>query len=1042
MTLARIPAGHGHATILPEMDFETYSEAGYQWTSTKWARLPGAAKYGLPAVGSTVYAQHPSTEALMLAYDLKDGRGEQQWLLGMAPPRDLFAHFAAGGLVEAVNDKFEYEIWAYVCVRKYGWPPIHRRQLRDAAAKALAWGLPRSLADMARVTGANVQKNTEGKRLINKFSCPRQPTKSDPRTRTQLWDDPADAALFCQYNVDDIRAEAAVSRLIPDLEGEELEFQLLTQEMNARGMQVDLGSVHACIKTLEQAYADSNAQLCALTSGAVESATQGARMINWLASQGVMTTSLDADRRAELLARPWPPGSVAAEALRLYDLVTGSGVKKVYAMARMADERGRLCNMYVYHGARTGRDTGADVQPQNLVKAGHSLKQCEACERLLLPDASECPDCGPMWMLNPVGWSWEAADATLDVIREGRAAEVFPSPVLAVSGCIRSLFTAAPGHDLICSDYSSIEAVVTACLAGEQWRIDAFKRGDDIYLTSAALINGVTLDWYMANGGKKHPDRQKVGKPAELGLGFGGWIGAWRQFDDSGTYSDEEVKRLIVKWREASPAIVELWGGQSRGRPWAPTRMERYGLEGAAINAVNFPGMLFKVPMCDVTYFVKDDVLYCKLPSGRHLAYHRPRLEPSTRWDNHLALSFEGWNNNPKKGPAGWQRMELYGGLLCENCIGEGTPVLTPRGWVQIENVTRDDLVHDGNGWVNHGGLLFKSVQNCVSIDGVLMTPDHEVLTNDGWQAASQDPRPYRPDLRNFASSPAGAKRRGKALVGLPLRVWRYLRKNTRRAEKGPSAGQDPQLRVFISRGPKPGKDHTRAFYQPSVCGLAGHESPLFKPKPPCLAQLRWAGDKSLRALATKFRKLLGRHGRDLPTGLRAGPPRQQWWVHARQLSVGAPDYERQQPAHQHDAGHPCGTHDRVRSGPVLSDSEVDPILQTEPGLAVIKGVRVYDILNAGPQHRFVVLGASGPFIVHNCVQATARDILRRGAINLERAGYPIVLRVHDELAAEVPEGWGSVEEFEKLMADAPEWAAGWPIKAAGGWRGKRYRKD
>lgn len=687
----RLEAGHGYATVVPDLDFETYSEAGYQWNDErgKWERLPGASQYGISVVGSMVYAQHPSTEVLMLAYDLKDGLGPRQWLPGMAPPQDLFDHFAAGGIAEAVNDKFEYEIWTYVCMRKMGWPSIHRRQLRDAAAKALAWGLPRSLGNMAQVTGADVQKNEHGKRLINKFSCPRQPTKGDSSTRIHLWQpgEVDDSTLYCTYNIDDIRSEAAVSMMVPDLDGEELEFQQLTQEMNARGMAIDIESVKACIATLEREYASANAKLAAVTNGAVESATQGKRMRDWLETQGVYTSSLDATHREELMARPWPPGSPVAEALRLYDLVTGAGVRKVYAMLRMVDERGRLCNLYVYHGARTGRDAGADVQPQNLVKAGHNLHQCKAHEKPVTFDLETpvCPKCGGLPDEDPGSWSWEFAEWALDIIRGYRAHEVFDSPVLAISGCIRSLFVAAEGHDLLCSDYSSIEAVVTACLAGEQWRIDAFKRGDDIYLTSAAAIKGVTLDWYMANGGKSHPDRQKIGKPAELGLGFGGWIGAWRQFDKSGNLSDDEVKQLIIKWRDASPAIVELWGGQTRGKPWKPTAFERYGLEGMAINAVQFPGIEFKVPMCDVTYFVKDDVMYCRLPSGRCLAYHRPRLAPSTRWDGILSLSFEGWNSNPKKGAPGWVRMELYGGLLAENVIQATARDLLRCGVIALE---------------------------------------------------------------------------------------------------------------------------------------------------------------------------------------------------------------------------------------------------------------------------------------------------------------------------------------------------------------------
>ncbi len=711
-----VPAGHGFASILPSMDFETYSEAGYVWNGAKWGRLAGAAKYGLPACGLAVYAQHPSTEVLSLAYDLQDGAGPRAWIPGMDPPADLFAVFAGGGLVEAWNDGFEYHIWRDVCAARMGWPMIDHRQLRDAAAKARAWGLPGALANAGEVMRADVVKDADGKRLLNKFSMPRQPTKGNPSTCTQPTDDPADFARLIQYNIDDVRAEDSIAHRVPDLDPEEQEFALLTAAMNSRGIQVDLPSVEACISTLEQAYVSANAKLAEITGGVVTSATQGQRMIGWLAGQGVVTKSLDDAHRTELLARPWPPGSIVRQALEQYDLVTGAGVKKVYSMKRMANKDGRLCNLYIYHGARTGRDTGADVQPQNLVKQGHTWH-----------DGSH--------------WSWEYAEETLQIIREGRAAEVFDSPVLAVSGCIRSLFVSKPGHDLICSDYSSIEAVVTACLAGEQWRIDTFERGEDIYLTSAGRIMGRDLDYYNANGGKKHPDRQKIGKPAELGLGFGGWIGAWRQFDKSDTFTDDEVKRNITAWRDASPAIVEFWGGQVRGKPWRPDRHELFGLEGAAIAATNNPGKEFTYRL--ISYRVHEDVLYCKLPSGRSLAYHKPRLSPSTRWEGQLSLSFEGWNSNAKKGPPGWQRMEIYGGLLCENVV-----------------------------------------------------------------------------------------------------------------------------------------------------------------------------------------------------------------------------------------------------------------------------------------------------------QATARDLMRGGVIALEKAGYPLVLRVHDELAAEVPEGWGSVEEFERLMAVKPEWAADWPIKAAGGWRGKRYRKD
>jgi DNA polymerase len=362
--------------------------------------------------------------------------------------------------------------------------------------------------------------------------------------------------------------------------------------------------------------------------------------------------------------------------LEIRRLIGSAGVKKVYAMQRQATRDNRLCNLFIYHGARTGRDTGADVQPQNLVKAGPKLKWCsEGCKKPSGAKNNWCPHCGSCLIDEPTkGWGWEAVDTALEVIKSGsldRVEEVFGNAVLTISGCIRGLFVAAPGKDLVCSDYSSIEAVVTAVLSGEQWRIEAFNRKEDIYLVSAGRITGRTMDEYLAyhkETGDKHPDRQKIGKPAELGLGFGGWLGAWRQFDSSDNFSDNEVKDNIKAWRDASPAIVEMWGGQLRGKPWAPDRFELFGLEGMAIAAVQNPGTMYTFRY--VSYGVKDDVLYCRLPSGRFLTYHKPRLAPVVKRDQtQLQLSYEGWNSNPKMGAMGWQRIETYGGRLMENVV-------------------------------------------------------------------------------------------------------------------------------------------------------------------------------------------------------------------------------------------------------------------------------------------------------------------------------------------------------------------------------------
>lgn len=665
------PAGPSTSTELPTFDFETYSEAGHVWDpeAKKWRAPPGAVRKGLFAVGTAAYAAHPSTEVIMVWYDLLNGQGRRRWEPGTPPPSDLLDHVARGGLLEAHNSFFELNIWNRVCVRRYGWPPIRLEQLRCSAAKSQAWGLPGSLEAIGDVLNIADKKHTDGRRLIQKFSVPRNPSKARPETRTFLADDPADADRFREYGEGDVIAEHQISALVPDLPPEELDFWLATQRCNWRGVQVDIETVNAGARILGDALNKYGAEMRSLTGGVVEQSSQLERLKGWLGGHGVVIRSFDekAGEVAAALADPKTPAA-ARRALEIRQLTGSASVKKLYALQRHTVD-GRAHGMFVYHRARTGRDGGADIQPQNLPKAGPTVRHCQdmSCRRWYGEHLPACPYCMAGAEFSEVkSWRWEAVEDAVAAIRTGSleyVEHIFGDALLTLSGCIRGMFVAAPGHDLICSDYSSIEAVVTACLAGEQWRIDAFNRGDDIYLRSAANITGAPYESYS----RESPERNAIGKPAELGLGFGGWIGAWRQFDTSDRYSDAEVKKLIIAWRDASPAVVELWGGQCRGKPWAPTRWELFGLEGAAIAAVQNPGQCFRYRM--IAYQMHGDALYCRLPSGRLLTYHRPRLSASTRWDGHLSLSFEGFNSNPLQGAMGWVRMDTYGGKLAENAI-------------------------------------------------------------------------------------------------------------------------------------------------------------------------------------------------------------------------------------------------------------------------------------------------------------------------------------------------------------------------------------
>ena len=462
----------------------------------------------------------------------------------------------------------------------------------------------------------------------------------------------------------------------------EREFWLEDQAINWRGIGIDRQGIRDCIAVLDQALERYGAECLEITGGI--GPTQVQKLQGWLHAQGVYMHSLDADAVEEALNRlaPHPPTGYypSRRVLEIRALVGSASVKKLYAMENQACRDDRLRDLIVHHGARTGRPTGEGPQPLNLPRAGPKLVTCGSCSKPYKPTHNACPWCSAAAISGADKlWTPDMIDAVLEIMAY-RSLDLiewyFGDALLAISGCIRGLFVAGPGMDLIASDYSAIEAVVTAMLAGEQWRIEAFRNKKDIYLSSASHITGVTVATYEAyhrDHGEHHPDRQEIGKPAELGLGFGGWISAWRVFDSSDKFNDAEVKKLILDWRAASPAIVEMWGGQWRGVPW-DGEPERYGFEGAAVNAIEYPGQVFQSHGIKFERRINQwgDALIITLLSGRELTYHSPELNPSTReWAAPGELSITYWtdNKNPKMGPLGWIPMSTFGGRLTENIV-------------------------------------------------------------------------------------------------------------------------------------------------------------------------------------------------------------------------------------------------------------------------------------------------------------------------------------------------------------------------------------
>jgi DNA polymerase len=671
----RIPLeGPFYSTVLPNVDFETYSEAGYVWDAfeEKWHGLPGSDKArGLKVVGARVYVEHRSFRLLSVAWDLKDNRGP--CIAYDFSPADLITYVARGGLIESHYSAFEFTVWNHYCVPKLGWPPLKLEQTRCSMAKARACGYPGKLEELCEVLGTS-RKDPDGTRLLRKFSVPRNPTKKDPRLSIDPRSDPIDGPKLWAYNIQDSVSESDASEHIPDLPDNELQYWLMDQRINARGVQIDLENLYNCIAIVEQSFEKYGGELARITGGI--KVTELEQLKGWLRGQNVHMADMQADSidaEVEHL-RAFYPGTPALRALEIRQILGSASIKKLFAMAAQVASDGRLHDLYSYHAAHTGLWTGNGPQPQNLYKG--EWKDPAQIEHAFNVMRYRC--------LEAVEFEFKC-----DALQ-------------VVNNCLRSLFIAKPGHTLISSDYTSIQGVVLAVLANEEWRLEVYRTHGKMYEASIARMTGTPLEEileYKTRTGAHHPLRDK-GKKAELSGGFGAWIGGWKRFGADEYYdSDDELKAAILAWRAASPAIVEWWGGQSRDTfDWSKIPYKEYfGLEGAAISAVENPGTCYRARDIGFEMNTATDTLYVQLPSGRLIYYHTPRLEPSTRewaqpWEQRL--TFMGYNTNPDKGPYGWIQQDLYGGVLCQNAVSGVARDIMAHGMINLESVGYSIVLH------------------------------------------------------------------------------------------------------------------------------------------------------------------------------------------------------------------------------------------------------------------------------------------------------------------------------------------------------------
>lgn len=574
----------------------------------------------LSKCGVYKYSESENFEILLFAYSINHGDVKVIDLaLGETIPIEIITALTDNKIIKwAYNASFER-----VCLSRYisrYYPGIFISYSIDEDTVnefldpsswrcSMIWsaylGLPLSLAGVGSVLGLEEQKLKEGKDLIKYFCVPCNPTKTNGgRTRNLPVHDMEKWTLFKNYNKRDVEVEVSIqerlkSYPVPDLLWDEYH---LDQEINDRGIALDMKLVENAIKFDEIAKQKASEELQGLTN--IENPNSVMQMKEWLNNNGVEVDSLGKKEVTEMIKDA--PKEIV-DVLELRQQISKSSVKKYIAMKNAGCVCNRARGMFQFYGAnRTGRWAGRIIQLQNLPQ-------------------------------NHIGDLKEARE----LVRFGnyKAFELLYDVPDTLSQLIRTAFVPRDGMKFIVADFSAIEARVLSFLANEKWRLDVFANNGDIYCQSASAMFKVPVEKHGVNGHL----RQK-GKIAELACGYGGSVGALKAMGalDMGL-NEEELEPLVKSWREANPNIVAMW--------WAVDR----AVKNAIINRTTTETHGLK-------FIYKSGMLFIELPSGRRLAYVKPKIGINQFGSE--SVTYEGVDATKK-----WDRLESYGPKFVENII-------------------------------------------------------------------------------------------------------------------------------------------------------------------------------------------------------------------------------------------------------------------------------------------------------------------------------------------------------------------------------------
>lgn len=560
----------------------------------------------LSKCGVYKYASSPAFEVLLFGYAADGGDVRVVDLAcGEQIPEEVISALSDTSVPKwAFNAMFER-----VCLSNFLGEWLEPEGWHCTMVWSATLGLPLSLESAGAALGLEKQKLTEGKDLIRYFCLPCKPTKANGgRMRNLPEHDREKWRRFKAYNLRDVETELQIQKRLSNFPVSDSIWKEyhLDQEINDRGIGVDMELVRQAIAMDVRSRERLTDALQELTG--LENPNSVQQMKQWLADRGLETDTLGKKAVAELVKTVPEP---LREVLSLRQQLAKSSVKKYTAMENAVCADSRAHGMFQFYGAnRTGRFSGRLIQLQNLPQ-NHMGDLAEA--RALVRNGN-----------------YEALSMLYEDIPD------------TLSQLIRTAFVPQDGRKFIVADFSAIEARVLAWFAGERWRLKVFADGGDIYCASASQMFHVPVEKHGVNGHL----RQK-GKIAELALGYGGSVGALKSMGalEMGL-AEEELQPLVDAWRTSNPMITQFWWDVDRAvkdciRQRVPT--ETHGLR----------------------FDYRSAMLFITLPSGRRLAYVKPRIGENQFGGE--SVTYMGVSGTKK-----WERLESYGPKFVENIV-QGT---------------------------------------------------------------------------------------------------------------------------------------------------------------------------------------------------------------------------------------------------------------------------------------------------------------------------------------------------------------------------------